>query len=369
MISRSLFFAVAAALVTACGGEPPGTAATVAAAAPAVSVTEIKLRPIAEPLTVSGLLVPREEASVTAEIAGYAVSEVLVEEGAVVTRGQPLVRLNPDLLLAKVAQAEAAVKQAEALAKQAEGEAERVKAFDGSKVMSAEQIAARRFQAQTARASVEVAQAQLNDLRSQQQRMTITAPVSGVVLERTVRPGDVVTLNQPLFRIARDGLIELDAEIPESALAAISPGETALVALPSGVELEGVVRLISPRVDPLTKLGRVRVTLPHHEQLRVGGYGRANFELGAGRVASVPEKAVHFEASGPQVITIDENNQAHPVPVRTGARAGGFVALEQGPPVGNRVALGGGVFLLEGDPVTPVSEDQLLSSSQPGKLP
>lgn len=360
---------VIAVLVTACGEEPPADTPTTVASAPAVSVTRIQLRPIAEPLTVSGLLVAREEASVSSEIAGYAVSEVLVEEGALVTRGQPLVRLNPDLLLAKVAQAEAAVKQAAALAEQAEGEAERVRAFDDKNVMSAEQIAARRFQAQTARASAEVALAQLNDLRLQREKMTIAAPVAGVVLERTVRPGDVVTLNQPLFRIARDQMVELDAEIPEAALVAISPGETAQVKLPSGAELEGVVRLISPRVDPMTKLGRVRISLPHHPQLRVGGYGRANFELGAGRVASVPEKAVHFEASGPQVIMIDENNQAHPVPVQTGARAGGFVVLEQGPPVGTMVALSGGVFLLEGDSVTPVGEAPLLSSNRLEELP
>ncbi len=50
------------------------------------------------------------------------------------------------------------------------------------------------------------------------------APVAGVVLERSVRPGDVASLSQPMFRIARDGLVELDAEVPEERAGQNSPG-------------------------------------------------------------------------------------------------------------------------------------------------
>lgn len=229
--------------------------------------------------------------------------------------------------------------------------------------MSKEDIEGRRFQAESAQAAVRVAQAQLNELRTQSNRMVIRAPVSGTVLERNVRPGEVSGAAQPLFRIARDGLIELDAEIPEDQLAQLTVGTKAQVFLPSGHQASGSVRLVSPRVDPQTKLGRVRVELERDPGLRPGGYARAVFSFSAHPVPAVPEKAIQFEASGPQLVVIDRDNRAHRVPVKTGAHADGFVALLQGPAVGTRVALGGGAFLLDGDLVTPVEAETAASRS------
>ena len=73
---------------------------------------------------------------------------------------------------------------------------------------------------------------------------------------------------------------------------------------------------------------------------------------------------MQWEASGPRLITIDDNNLVQPVQVRTGARDAGFVALEQGPPVGTRVALGSGVALLQGDRVNPVEPGQATAREQ-----
>lgn len=345
--------------LTACGQESDASRPKESGLAiPTVTVTQIVELPIAESLTASGILLPREEAAVGPEIAGYLVAEVLVDEGAQVSKGQALALLDADLLQAQIAQAKAALAQASALAEQARGEADRVKNFDSRNVMSAEQIAARRYQARTTEAAVEVSRAQVDELLLQEQRLVVRAPVGGLVLERTVRPGDVASLSEPMFRIARDELIELDAEVPESALSRISPGDSATVTVPSGETLAGTVRLISPRVDPQSKLGRVRVSLAPHSQLRVGGYAQVIFNRAAVAVPAVEEKAVQWEATGPWLIVIDANHRAHPVAVRTGVREEGYVALEQGPPVGTMVALGSGVSLLDGDLVKPVDPDQ-----------
>ncbi len=77
---------------------------------------------------------------------------------------------------------------------------------------------------------------------------------------------------------------------------------------------------------------------------------------------------MQWEANGPRLIVIDDTNHAHPVSVRTGTRDAGFVALEQGPPVGTLVALGSGVSLLEGDLVNPV-EPQQDATAAPEKSP
>jgi HlyD family secretion protein len=355
--------AMAVVLLSACAREPEsGKTNPSSLTPPTVTVTRVVKLPIAEKLSASGILLPREEAAVGPEVAGYQVAQVLVEEGAPVSAGQPLATLHSDLLRAKIDQARAALAQAQAVAEQARAEFDRVKNLDSRNVMSEEQIAARRYQARTSDAAVGVARAQLDELLTQEQRLVVRAPVSGLVLERSIRPGDVASLAQPMFRIARDNLVELDAEVPEDVVARISIGDSATVSLPSGERLDGEVRLISPRIDPQTKLGRVRVSLAPHPQLRVGGYARVDFHRPFDPVPAIAEKALQWEANGPRLITIDDNNRAHPVAVRIGTRDGEFVTLVQGPPVGTRVALGSGVSLLEGDLVTPLESEPSAST-------
>lgn len=343
--------------------EAPKESLADSSGARAVSVTQITLRPMAGTLKASGLLLPREEATVGSELSGYRVAEVPVDEGAWVKQGDVLAVLDGGLLQARIAQAQASVAQASAQATQAGAEAARVQGLDGTGILSDEQIGSRRAAAKASLAGVQVAQAQLNELQTQEKRLVVRAPVAGRVLERNVRRGDVTNPGQAMFRMARDGLIELDAEVPEDVLSGISIGDRATVKLPSGAELVGTARRISPRIDPQTKLGRVRVRLPQDAALRSGGYAHAIFSRAATPVPVVPEKAVQFEASGPLLIVIDKAQRAHRVAIKTGARADGFVAIEDGPPVGTRVALGGGAFLLDGDLVAPVHAEPKSNAS------
>jgi len=325
-------------LLSGCGNdEAPPEAPEISRA---VTVGTVQLRPISGIATASGLLVPREEAAVGSELSGFRVERVYAEEGDTVDAGEPLARLDNALLASQMA-------EARARAQQAQGEADRVKGLDGTGVLSDEEIAQRRGQAR-------IAQAQLEDLATRAARLTVRSPVDGLVLERNVRPGAVSGGGDPMFRIARDGLIELDAEVPEDALGAIEEGTPATVTLPTGEEFHGTVRLVSPRIDPDTKLGHVRIKLPVDPALRAGGFARVTFQRNAEPVPALPEKAIQFEAGGPLVTVIGKDNRARRVPVRTGARGDGWVELLDGPPPGTRVAIGGGAFLLDGDLVTPV---------------
>lgn len=327
--------------LAACGKKEEKAPAKASDDARTVTVTRVEMRSIGAGLTASGRLTPREEAAVGSELSGYRVARVLVEEGAVVRAGQPLAQLDDTLLRAQIDQQAAVTAQAEA-------EARRVAGLDGQGVLSQEQIETRRY---TAKAQ----QAALKELRTRSERMTITAPVSGVVLERTVRPGDVSGAGTtPWFRIARDQLIELDAELNEADLSKLSVGSPVTVSLPGGTEVQGAVRLISPQVNAQTQLGRVRVRLPVRSDLRSGGFARGVFGGGGRQVLAVPETAVRYDAEGASVATIGGDNKVKQVPVKTGQRGGGYVELVQGPPAGARVLLGAAAFALDGDVVKPV---------------
>ncbi len=334
---------VAGTGLTACGGkkDKEASAKTAAAAqARTVSIGSVETRPLGGGVEASGLLVSREEAAVGSELTGYRVARLYADEGDWVRAGQPLVQLDDTLLRAQVEQQAAVTAQAQA-------EAARVSGLDGQGVLSQEQIETRRYQAKAQEAA-------LKELRTRAARMTITSPVSGRVLSRGVQPGQIAGGGTtPWFTIARDGLVELDAEVNEADLAGIREGQAAQVSLPGGQSIPGVVRLISPRVDSGSRLGKVRVRLPVRPDLRPGGFGRATFGASGAAVTAIPELAIRYEADGLFVMTVDGDNRAHMVGVKVGRKGGGWAQLVQGPPAGTRIVLGGASFVTDGDVVRP----------------
>lgn len=339
ILKLTVTVAVAALALAACGKkELPKK--DPAAAARAVTVVRVEQRSIAGALSASGDLRPREEAAVVPEVSGYRVLRVSADVGDTVRAGQVLVQLDPALLEAQIA-------QATAQSAQADDQARRVADLDNTGVLSQEQIAQRRFQAQAAKAN-------LRDLQTRLRKLSVTSPVSGVVLERTVRPGDQSAGGgTPWFRLARDGQMELAADLPEDSLARIRPGQAAIVTLPSGVEVKGSVRLVSPQIDAQTKLGQVRVLLPPRSDIRAGGFARAVFADVAGTALTVPETAIRYDANGASVMVIGADNLVKRVGVQTGQRGAGLVELVRGPPAGARVVQNAASFLLDGDRVKP----------------
>ena len=305
----------------------------------AVRVAAVELRPLNSALATSGLMVPREEAVVASELAGYRVAGVYADLGDWVTQGQRLVQLDDTLLQSQINTQQVAAERADA-------EAARVSDLDGKGVLSQEDIDSRRFAARSAHAA-------LNDLKVRQSRLTIRAPVSGLVLARAVRPGDLSS-GTPMFRIASGGQIEVAAEAPEASLGRIRVGQPVAVTLPDGGQVTGRVRLVSPEVDQQTKLGVARVTLPSGRNLRPGGFARAMFTDIDRPAVVAPDKSVIFDADGAYVMVLDSANKVHRTPVRTGARSQGFIELLQGPPAGARVLMTGSTFVLEGDLVRPI---------------
>jgi HlyD family secretion protein len=349
-IATALLLALAAA---GCG-KPK--AVTTAPPPRVVSVTDVAQRTLAGGLQTSGVLISREEAAVYAEtpLAGYRVARVFVEPDATVARGQPLVQLDDTLLRSQIAQQAALVAQQTVAAEQADEQARDVAGLEGKGVLSTEQINQRKFQARAAHAALDAQKAQLKELETRDARMTIRAPVAGLVLERNVRPGDIAGGGTtPMFRMARDSLVELEAQVAEADLPGVKPGDAVQVTLPDGAQVTGSVRLVYPAVDPQTKLGKVRVALPVRADLRPGGFGRATFTGLQRTVKAVPETAIRYEADGASVMVVGADNRVKQVPVRTGAHAQGYVELIGGPPAGARVLMGGATFVLSGDQVRP----------------
>ena len=258
--------------------------------AAAVTVARVAPAQFTETVLTTGSLAAREEVLVGPEVEGLRVTEVLAEEGMRVKRGDVLARLVADTLEAQLAQNDAARARAQAAAAQArsgivQAEArllEANNAFERAKPLRAaghlaesgydqREQAARTAQAQLLAAGdgLKVAEAEKAQVEAQRRellwrrgRTEVIAPADGVVSRRMARIGGFAAgAAEPMFRIVANGEVELDAEVPETRLAAVRIGQPARVEVAGSGEVMGTVRLVSPEVDKATRLGRVRIYL------------------------------------------------------------------------------------------------------------
>ncbi|HEX3919846.1 MAG TPA: efflux RND transporter periplasmic adaptor subunit [Caulobacteraceae bacterium] len=348
--------AVLALALAACGGPQPATNGTSPQQQQArtVSVVKVEMRPIAGGLVTSGLLAPRQQVEVSPDLAGYRVAKLYVEEGDWVRAGQPLAQLDGSILQAQLDQQVAQVNALKATADERQAEADRVKGLDTQGILATEQVQDRRFTATNARAAVTAQEAAVLEMQTRLAHMTIRAPVSGQIIQRNVNLGDISGAGGTAwFVMAQDGQIELFADIAEGDFAQMRPGLRAKVTLADATTADGVVRLVSPRVDTTTRLGHVRISLPVRPDIRAGGYAQASFEDLSRAVVAVPETAVRYDASGASVMTVAADGKVSQTPVRTGERGGGYVELLSGPAAGQTVVAKAAAQLLPGDYIRP----------------
>ncbi len=355
---RSSLLAVGLTLtLAACSrGETPadGTAPSPASpAAPAMAVTlaPVVERDIARGIEISGEVAAVEEMQLGVELAGARITELLVDTGVQVRRGQVLLRLDARVLDSDLAKAEAALREAEAGAALANANLERGRMLAEQRFISATQLDELRAARTQADARVGTARASRDAAALRRSFAELRAPDDGVISRLLVQPGQIVLNGGELLRMIRDGRLEWRAELPVAQLVGISPGDRVALRSLTGATVEGRVRAVSPGVDPATRTGTVFVDLPAAPGLATGAYLEGRIDTGVVRAATVPTAAVVLRDGFPTVFVTGTDGVVHARRVRTGARSGDVVELLEGPKPGERVVLRGAGFLADGDRV------------------
>ena len=308
---------------------------------------------------VTGTISAQYDMPVSVEGEGGRVAAVLVEAGDTVKKGQVLARINTDVLRPYVAQLAAALEEAKADARLASAEYERVKAVSGSGAISREDVERREASAQMRVASAKVAEAQLREAEARLARAEIRAPANGLVLERTVEVGQTASQGVVLFRIAKDGKVELRGEVSEQDMPGLKVGQKASVRI-TGVDraFEGKVWLLSPIIDPKSRLGSVRVALSPDPLLRPGAFAQGVVQAGEARKPILPHSALQADAKGAFVYVVAADNKATRRPVRIGTTIDKGVVIEDGLSGKERVVASAGAFLRDGEMIDPVAPQQ-----------
>ena len=121
----------------------------------------------------------------------------------------------------------------------------------------------------------------------------LRAPAAGLITEvRTVAGAPASPQGGPMFRIAINNEIELDAEVPAVHVLKLNPGATARISRDNAPDLVGRVRLVSPQIDRATQLGHVRISLSGNPSLKVGTFARANIDARRSCGVAVPRTAI-----------------------------------------------------------------------------
>lgn len=192
---------------------------------------------------------------------------------------------------------------------------------------------------------------QIRDLAAKGQpleKITITAPASGYVIEKNVVDGAAVHAGDRVFRIAALDRIWVEADVFESDLARLAPGQAATVTLSylPGRTYDGKVTFIYPYLDPATRTGRVRVELPNAARdLKPDMFATVTFHLGLGDRLQIPVAAVLYD--GPRrVVLVDRGGgRIAPRDVTLGAQSGDRVEVLAGLAAGDRVVTSGNFLI------------------------
>jgi multidrug efflux pump subunit AcrA (membrane-fusion protein) len=245
---------------------------------------------------VTGFLVPRREAVVGADQEGSKVTDLFVREGDLVTDNQELARLSAP--------------------PQQQGQ-------------------------------------------QQQQRssgpVSLRAPAPGLVTEvRTVVGAPASPQAGPMFRIAINNEVELDAEVPSVHLPKLNPGVTARITRDNAPDLIGRVRLVSPQIDRNTQLGHVRIAVTNNPTLKVGMFARASIDAKRSCGVAIPHTAIdHLTVQVIKGSTVETRK------VRVGLSSDTSTEILEGLDVGEIVVADAGSSLHDGDQVKTMFADEL----------
>jgi len=300
-----------------------------------VEVVSVGRKPISASYAGTANLEAPGESQVVAKTSGVMV-QLLAEEGQVVHKGQVLARLDGDRVRLEAQRSAATVHKLE-------NNYRRSQELRSQKLVSADADEQIRYELETARANLALAQLELS-------YTNIVAPISGVVAQRMVKPGNLISLNAPVFRIVDNSHLEAVLNVPEREMSVLKQGmplRMIVDAIP-GTVFEGKVDRVSPVIDSGTGTFRVVCAFTGNDKLRPGMFGRIEVVYDQrDNVLTMPRVAL-LEDEGESAVYIVRGNKAARVPVKLGYSNGEFAEIVSGLKEGDRVITAGKVAVRDG---------------------
>lgn len=391
-----LSIAIAALVLAGCGGDPAARALPEnPVEARRVRVGTATEAQVARTVTATGTLAAEDQVVLGAKVVGR-LSEISVDLGSRVRKGQPIARIDPNDYRLRVDQAAAAlqqarvrlglppegvsdqidpeqtalVRQAAAVLKDARLTHDRmVELWDRKFIARAEldtavsQLAVAEGRYQDAIEEVRNRQAvivqrrsELEIARQQLADTIIVSPMDGAVSERQASVGQYLAAGAPVATLVRIDPLRLRLAVPEREAAAVGIGQAVELTVEGDpTKHEGRVVRLSPAIAESNRTLLIEAEVPNARGLlRPGSFAKAEIVVEAGqKIVTVPADSIVTFAGIEKVLMVTEG-KAVEKRVRTGRRLGDRVEITEGIAAGNGVILQPG-NLVGGQPVTVVN--------------
>lgn len=298
-----------------------------------------------------GSLRAAQGADLAFDVSGL-VSRVAVKSGQKVEKGEILVELNADDLIAQRRQLEASAE----LDKTALARARQQLAYKG--------ISQAEFD--RAEATYKVAQARINEQQAMIDKRILRAPFAGRVGIVKHNPGAFVNAGEVVLTVQQIDPLFVDLMVPQSRVGEIAVGQTVMVRAQgqSSVPLAGSVTAISPKLDAATRNVAVEASISNNgERLKPGMFADVAILLGNEEShLTLPQAAITFNPYGETVFLVKHTGKKGPdgkpalpeaqsVFVTTGARRGDQIAILSGIQAGDEVVTSGQLKIKNGTPL------------------
>jgi len=211
------------------------------------------------------------------------IAEYYVDDGDVVTKGQPIAKIIASTIEQGERQAEAGVNALKAQEANLKIEYERSKRLYQEGAMSKQQFETIETQYKAIQEQVIQGQAQFASAQSSLADATVTAPIAGIIGKRYMEVGDMASPGIPLVEIVQKEQVKIVFDVTETDLGKIKPGQTAHVSVKSYPDkvFTGKVTKISPILDPMTRMASVEVMVDNaSDELKPGMFANVTVITG-----------------------------------------------------------------------------------------
>lgn len=343
--------------ITGCGSDASQTPPP----PPPVTVQTVGENIVTSYESYPGTVVPLEEVQLRAEVTGY-VTNILFEEGQVVTRGKKLYEIDPTVYQAAYSEAQANVARARANYRQAQRDAERYTRLHEQDAIAEQAYENAVTGLESAKTELEAAQATANVARTNLGFADITAPITGTIGVSEVKRGDLITQGQTVLNtLSTDDPMAVDFEVNEKQLPRLlrlleqASDSVFTIRLPDGSDYPapGKLLLIDRAVNRQTGTIRARLEIPNED-----GYLRAgmNCTVRVRQRSDTPQVTIPYRAVTEQmgeyfVFVLGDSSKVQERRIRLQRQVGDRAVVQEGLQTGERIAVTGIQKLTDGTQV------------------
>jgi RND family efflux transporter MFP subunit len=337
-----------------------------------VRVQAVRISAVETGQRYSATIAPYEQVSMAFKVGGY-IREILqirgvdgrfrnAQQGDAVKKGTVLARVRETDYTVKLNQAKSQLAQAQASYLKATQDWERATNLFATQSMIKPDYDTAKAWFDETQASVEGARAQVAEAQLNLEYCALIAPIDGMVLQRIIEVGTLVTSGSVGFILADLSRVKVVFGVPDTMLAQLKLGSFLPIVTESfhNVSFPGRITAISPSADPRSRVFNVEVTVPNPKQQLKAGMIASLQVAGEKPTEPVPRVALgaimrsQTNPKGYAVFVVEKSAGkavARLRDVQLGEVYGNTIAATAGLKPGDQVVVTGGTLLRDGDPV------------------